>query len=155
MTITAWRIVKTSHVKNAFDGEGARLYGGRWNPPGVAVVYSAGSLSLAALEMLASLNSMRLLSLFTCIPVTIESRHIKQMPAVPDGWDAVPAGSVSRKTGAEWIQSSDFPVLEVPSVIIPSESNYLLNPAHTDFKHLKIGDPLDFTFDTRLLKKGE
>jgi RES domain-containing protein len=154
MTVTAWRIVTACHVQNAFDGEGARLYGGRWNPPGIAVVYTAGSLSLAALEMLAGLNSMQLLSLFTGIPVTIESRHIQSIPALPDGWDIIPAGSVSRKTGADWIQSADSPVLEVPSVIIPSEKNYLLNPAHPDFKHLKIGDPRDFTFDTRLLKKG-
>ena len=49
---TGWRIVKTKYAAQAFDGEGARLYGGRWNSPGLRMVYNSENVALAALEIL-------------------------------------------------------------------------------------------------------
>jgi len=54
--MTAWRIVPEQWAATAFDGEGARLHGGRWNSPGKPAVYLADTRALAALEVLVHLN---------------------------------------------------------------------------------------------------
>jgi len=119
----------------------------------VAIIYTASSLALAALEMLAGLPSINMLNFFKCIRVSIEEQYIQKLDSLPDGWNAIPAGSVSKKIGGDWAQKADFPVLEVPSVIIPFENNYLLNPNHPDFKYLQLGNPQEFTFDQRFSRK--
>ena len=63
--ITAWRLVKSRHARAAFDGEGARLYGGRWNSPGTRVAYASDSVALAALEVLAHLQSTAVLQAYS------------------------------------------------------------------------------------------
>src|SRR5262245_29579658 len=72
VTLTAWRIVKARHAANAFDGEGARLEGGRWNSPGTPTVYTSQSAALAALELLVHLGRGSILSAYTLIPCTFE-----------------------------------------------------------------------------------
>lgn len=154
MKRVAWRIVKPKHADTAFDGEGARIFGGRWNSPGTAMVYTACSKSLAALEMLVHLPSYTLIELFVCIPVTFDSRLVLSLDrsSLPTGWQAEPAPSASRSLGDVWIRTNPSAVLEVPSAVIPSEVNYLLNPAHADFKKIEIGSPEHFQFDPRLRK---
>lgn len=154
MSLTAWRICKRKHLKHAFSGEGARLFGGRWNNPGVAVVYVAGSQSLAALEMLVHLNASDLLAKYVLIPVEIEETMIASMDPgrLPKNWRRDPAPPESKAVGDEWILSGSSVVLRVPSTLVPSESNFLLNPGREDFSLLKIGEPLGFEFDARLRK---
>ena len=72
MTFTAWRIIKRTHVRTAFNGSGARKYGGRWNSPGTSVVYTAQSQSLAALEILVHLDNPDLLQKYALIGVDID-----------------------------------------------------------------------------------
>jgi RES domain-containing protein len=69
VNLTAWRICKRKHYRHAFNGEGARFFGGRWNNPGTAIVYVAGSQALAALEMLAHFDAADLLSKYVLVPV--------------------------------------------------------------------------------------
>jgi RES domain-containing protein len=150
--ITAWRIVKRKQVRAAFTGEGARLYGGRWNSAGVAIVYTAESPSLAALEMVVHLDSSQLLDNYMLFEVRIGERLVSQvdLSQLPKNWRADPSPVDVREVGDTWARTGTSVVLQVPSVIIQSEHNFLINPRHPDFRKLVIGEPSPFRFDPRL-----
>ncbi len=150
---TCWRIVKSRHASTAFDAEGARLYGGRWNSPGTRMVYTSSTISLAVLEILVHLQETSLLSSYSLISASFDDAFVERLDhsVLPDGWRAYPAPSELQRIGDEWVRSQRSAVLEVPSVIVERESNYLLNPAHPDFSSVVIGEPEPFTFDVRLL----
>ena len=152
MSITAWRIVKQKNEKTAFSGEGARLYGGRWNSPGTTLVYTAQSQSLAALEMLAHLDSADLLGQYVFFDVTIEDSMVAVLDpsSLPKNWRAEPPPNKLRLLGDAWADAATSVALRVPSSIIPAESNYLLNPKHLDFAKLQIGKAVPFRYDARL-----
>jgi RES domain-containing protein len=152
---TAWRIVKRKFRNVAFTGEGARRYGGRWNSKGVAVVYAAQSQSLAALEMLAHLDSGDVLRYYVAIPVSFDLRPVVDIDVseLPKNWKSYPAPRSLRAIGDAWVSSGESPVLRVPSVLVPSESNFLLNPQHPEYANLLIGEPLPFSFDPRLFRR--
>jgi len=152
LSIVAWRIVKRRLARAAFDGEGARRYGGRWNSKGVAVVYLAQSQSLAALEIFVHLDSPQLLEHYVAIPVYIDSNMIVRIEAssLPKNWAAYPPPKSMRAIGDAWVAAATSAVLQVPSVIVPFEDNFLLNPHHPDFPKLQIGKPVSFKFDPRL-----
>ena len=153
-TRTAWRIVKAARVRDAFSGEGARRAGGRWNPPGAAVVYTAGSLALAALEVLVHLDGPQLLPSYRQIPVEFDQglcRYL-DLAALPPDWSDNPAPESTRRMGAEWITSQASLILAVPSAVVPDELVFLINPAHRDLPRLQIGKPASFRFDPRLIK---
>lgn len=147
-----WRIVREKYAATAFDGEGAYRYGGRWNSQGRRVVYTSATLSLAALEMLVHLQPPVVFR-FAAIPVEFDESLVENIDvqALPENWRAEPAGPASTSFGDKWIASGRSPVLSVPSVIIPAERNFLLNPLHGKFTRLRIGTPAPFAFDPRLL----
>jgi RES domain-containing protein len=149
---TAWRIVKEKHAANAFDGEGARLFGGRWNSQGTRVVYTSSALSLAALELLVHLNPPMPFR-YAAISVSFDDAMVHTIPAaeLPEDWMDQPPPQSSQAIGDLWVQQAHSAVLELPSVIIPTETNFLLNPAHPDFKNIQFGKPVPFSFDPRLL----
>lgn len=152
MTFTAWRITKRKRARDAFTGEGAREFGGRWNNPGTAMVYTAESQSLAALEMLVHLDSPELLQKYVLIGVEIDDELVTQldMSRLPRNWRDDPPPAQVRAIGDEWVVSGSSAVLRVPSALVPGENNFLLNPQHPDFAKLRIGKPLSFRFDPRL-----
>lgn len=165
MTITAWRIDKTIYaerdedingrsIPSSFSGTGARLYGGRWNSIGSSVVYTAGSQSLAILEILVHLQSEKALSLYSLIAISFEEEQVLNLHknSLPKGWDNFEANTGSKFLGDNWIKAKERPVLEVPSVIVPDEKNYLINPLHPDFNSLVIGTPVHYPLDPRLFK---
>lgn len=153
MNLTAWRIVKRKLAGRAFDGEGARRYGGRWNSKGVAVIYTAQSQSLAALEMLAHLDSAQLLQHYAVIPVRIHPSLVIRVDvsSLPKDWKVSPPPRRLAAIGDAWVWSQESPVLQAPSAVVPAESIFLLNPLHPHFKRLEIGKPARFQFDPRLL----
>jgi RES domain-containing protein len=148
----AWRIVKTRVAQQAFDGEGARLYGGRWNSVGVRMVYTAGSVSLAVLEILVHLESADVLPAYSLCAVRFDNAVVTSLERsrLPPTWRDSPSPPDLLVIGDAWIASGASAVLEVPSAVVESESNYLLNPAHPDFSALIIEPPQPFTFDPRL-----
>jgi RES domain-containing protein len=156
VNVVAWRIIQRKLMRVAFTGEGARRFGGRWNSPGSSVVYTAQSLALAALEMLVHVDSDELLQEYVAIPVTIVTQLVTQVDAsrLPSNWRAYPASKATRAIGDAWISEGPLPVLQVPSAVIPAESNFLLNPAHKDFEKLRIGTARRFRFDPRLADKS-
>lgn len=146
-----WRLCKRRHA--AFDGEGARRVGGRWNPRGTAVVYASESLSLAALEMLVhcdpALLPADLVAIGAEIPDSLRIDRIEE-GSLPRSWRRHPAPESLAALGADWLKSRESAVLSVPSAVVPRERNVLLNPAHPDFRKVKVGPPEAFSFDARL-----
>ncbi len=150
MKLQAWRIVKAKHAATAFSGEGSRLYGGRWNSIGVSLVYTSSTRALAALESLVHLNPPVTFT-YAAIPIEFDAALVEKFSVLPIGWMDSPAPPSTRTIGDLWAREARSAVLELPSVIIPGESNYLLNPAHPDFKKIVIGKAEPFSFDPRLL----
>jgi RES domain-containing protein len=149
---TAWRIVKTARLRAAFDGEGARLHGGRWNSPGTALVYTAESQALAALELLVHLQSSQLLLSYSAVPASFDAESVEVLDPgrLPRGWRRYPASPALQQLGDRWAAELRSAVLQVPSAVVPDERNFLLNPAHPDFKKIRIGPPAPFEYDARL-----
>ena len=145
-----WRICKRAHA--AFDGEGARKAGGRWNPRGVAVVYASETLSLAALELLVhadpELLPDDLVAIEADVPETVRVRRIED-DKLPRGWRRHPAPEVLTRIGADWVKDLETAILSVPSALVPREANFLLNPSHADFKKIRVGKPEPFDLDPR------
>lgn len=151
--IPAFRLCKTKFVGTAFSGEGARLNGGRWNSPGVSMVYASSSLSLATLEVLVHLeNPEAFARLFSWVEVGIPEGSIGLMEenGLPKGWCDAETNISSRSSGDAWVRSQRSAVLAVPSVVTPGEWNYLLNPTHPGFSKIKIGPVKAFQPDPRL-----
>jgi RES domain-containing protein len=152
--LSAFRIVKARHADTAFDGEGARVAGGRWNSPGLPVVYTAGSAALAALEILAHVGSTNLLTAYVLIACAFDRTIVLRLDRkrLPRDWRAYPARPELQLVGDAWLKDGTSAVLEVPNAIIPSESNFLLNPRHKDFGSIGLGAAEPFEFDLRLLR---
>lgn len=148
----AYRIVREKFSAAAFTGEGAALTGGRWNSRGIRMVYTSASASLAALETLVHLNPAMRFS-YQLFIIEFDETLLETMPPadLPPDWREQPPPPSTRQIGDAWIKSASSAVLEVPSIIIPGESNYLFNPSHPDFKSIRIGKPQPFSFDTRLI----
>ena len=147
----AWRIVKEKYAATAFNGEGASRTGGRWNSRGVWVVYTSASRSLAALETLVHLNPPVLFRYVT-LRMEFDDGLVEKADSdpLPVDWIEHPPPPSTKDMGDRWVAEGRSAVLELPSVIIPGESNYLLNPAHPDSRHFVIGKPERFAFDPRL-----
>ena len=153
--ISAWRLVKKKFRTSAFDGEGARRAGGRWNHQGNSVVYVSGSLALAALETFIHLGvagrSISHVAIQVQIPVSVAIESVADK-SLPSNWRKEPPPDSTKSLGTKWILEARTAVLRVPSVIVPIEWNYLLNPMHPDFKRFVVSLPQDFQFDPRLWK---
>jgi RES domain-containing protein len=149
VSLTAWRICKKVHSKTAFDGEGARQFGGRWNNPGTSLVYVAQSQSLAALEILVHLNSADLLANYVLIPVEIDLPLIEEVDPslLSKNWRLDPGPDELKSIGDEWARLGRSVALRVPSTLVPDESNFLLNPRHAGFLKVRVGKPIEFQFD--------
>jgi RES domain-containing protein len=154
--ITAWRIAKQTYQFTGSSGEGARIYGGRWNPIGIPVIYTAESLSLATLEIIVHLEREQLLyKRFVKIPVTFETSLVFPLSRkkLPKDWNSLPPSESTQKIGQKWIEQAKHAVLKIPSTVISEEHNLLINPAHPDFSAIEIGEPQRFEFDERLIEK--
>ena len=152
---TFFRLVKARYADQAFDGEGAKLSGGRWNSKGVAVVYAADSIALAALELLIHLQSHEILNSYRLYRIEIGNADLLSLDArdLPKDWRADPPPSSTAHVGDGWVSSNDSLALAVPSVVIPSQQNILINPTHSRFhRALQTVRPESFVFDPRLLK---
>lgn len=150
---SAWRIVKAKHAGAAFDGEGARVYGGRWNSRGAPLVYLAESRALALLEVLVHLHDASLLEHYVRFEVGYHGRLCTQLDRdeLPAGWNGWPAPVEAARVGDEWVAARRSVLLRVPSAIVPEEHLLLLNPAHPDVDKLVIGAPERLGVDARLL----
>lgn len=154
MIVTAWRIVKAKYVTQAFDGEGARLSGGRWNSKGRRMVYTSAHASLAILEVLVGLDDSGMLPAYSLASVDFDETLIERLDvaSLPPDWRQSPAPPELQRIGDLWLNSKSSAVLAVLSAVVDTEENYLINPQHPDFARLRINSPKPFEFDSRLVK---
>jgi RES domain-containing protein len=148
-----WRLCRSIHAADAFSGEGARRFGGRWNSRGTPMIYTSTSLSLAAIELFVHLDPTLapddLVAIAATLPDGEPARNITTADLAPD-WRSDEAGP--RALGDAWIQSRSTLALKVPSVPIPPEWNVLINPLHPRLGELKIDPPQPFVFDARMFR---
>ena len=155
--VVLWRIAVDAPGYTAEDltGRGAELTGGRWNRKGRPVLYTAGTAALACLETVVHLKSgglplNRFLVKLSVPPQAWAARQTLDAAALPVGWDAMPEGKVSLDLGDSWLAGSTSPLLEVPSVVVPEESNVLINPAHPLAKGITARKMRKWLYDPRL-----
>jgi RES domain-containing protein len=151
--LIVWRITRRRH--QALDGEGARLYGGRWNNEGRAVVYTSATLSLAALEYLVHTEPLLAPSDLVAIEIDIPEDgdagarvEPGQFPA--GDWREFPAPEWQAELGELWLGDGTFLWLAVPSVVVPREYNVLINPGHARMSDVRVVSTRPFAFDKRL-----
>jgi len=149
-----YRISKSEFAQD-LNGTGAALYGGRWNPKGFSMLYTASSISLAVLEYMAhNFHLIQSMELTLCIIKISEDIHIEQVNAadLPNEWNK-PMKSMrfTQGLGAEFLKAKRASALKVPSAIIPNEFNVLLNPNHLEHKKTKVHETINsFKLDERL-----
>ncbi len=138
--LDVWRLVSTRYATDAFSGQGASFFGGRWNEKGTRAVYCGSSLCTAVLET-AIHRAAGAPGKLSAVGAKL---HLSQPPTVlepkdlPADWARMPAPDSLRKLGTEWLKAGQNCVLALPSVVIPAERIYMLNPDHADFKTLTI-----------------
>jgi RES domain-containing protein len=152
----AWRLVKTRLAETAFDGRGAQRLGGRWNSPGLRVVYASEHLSLAALEVLVHAQDSAALRGYSAIAIEFDPRLAVDVSpdSLSGSWRAWPAPPALQAIGDDWIRSRRSAILRVPSTIVPVECNLLLNPEHPEFARIHIEEQTPFELDARLRGAG-
>jgi RES domain-containing protein len=153
--VLAHRLCRERHAASPLDGEGARLFGGRWNPKNVPMVYAASSIALAAFESFVHFSSSLLpldyvhVALEIPDDVAMETWTSADLPA---GWDDPIAPAALQELGREWTLAGRTAVLRLPSAVVSAEVNILINPRHVDATRIVARPPEPFRFDTRLIK---
>jgi len=152
-----WRICRARYAGEAFSGIGARRFGGRWNSPGIPMVYASSSLALAAIELFVHLEPNQqpddLVSIEASLPDGEPASRL-ELAALPAGWwtdDVAPL----RNLGDEWIRRGESLAIEVPSAALRMEWNVLVNPQHPAIVQLKIEPPQPFHFDARMFQQAQ
>jgi RES domain-containing protein len=154
LILTGWRLVPAAQAASAFNGEGARLYGGRWNSVGVPLVYASQHLSLAALEIRVHIEKTAMAMPYKCFAFHFDEILVQRFPKerLPKDWREQPAPPSLQSLGDAWVKRGESALLAVPSAVIASEINLLINPKHSAFAKIRIDKPTDFWFDQRLFR---
>src|ERR1043166_9207821 len=152
---SAWRLVLESEAATAFSGEGAWRYGGRWNSRNVRVIYASEHQSTAALEVFVHNKPFNPNETYKAFRLEWPDSLTEEFPAekLPANWRIDPPPIETREIGDRWVRERRSAVFELPSVISPDDTNFVLNPEHRDFKRIRIHPPIDYDFDPRLLNR--
>jgi RES domain-containing protein len=146
-----WRLAPSLYP--AFDGEGARRVGGRWNSPGLPAVYSSEHLSLAVLELLVHVDVASLPDNLVAYAVDLPDAAVERLDPAKLGadWTTHPVPGATREIGDRWLRQGGSLALVVPSAVIPEESNVLINPRHPGAEAaLVAASSRPFAFDPRI-----
>jgi RES domain-containing protein len=148
-----WRLTRKKYASEAFTGEGARRFGGRFNSSGTRAVYAAESLALALVETLAGLTDYADLYRYVFFRVELDKEHVEAVSSedLPKGWDARPPTGATRQVGNTWLSDRRSLALRVPSVVVPYSYNYVLNPKHPAFSELEVQGSEELPVDPRLV----
>jgi RES domain-containing protein len=149
------RITRRLHAAAPLDGEGARLFGSRWNHPGTPLASTSTALSLAALEYLVHVDPEDLpddlVQVKAIVPDAVVPLVLNRSK-LPAGWRAYPAADAVMNVGDAWLREATSLLLCVPSAVIPEETNVLVNPRHPDFPRIRVDGSEPFWFDSRVFK---
>ena len=150
-----FRLCRTEYADSAFNGFGARTYGGRWNSKGTSCVYLGESKSVCLLETVVHLHDASALDQFSMLSIEVPDDLILKFPeeALPENWQAYPPPQELADLGSEWIDSQSSLILLVPSVI-SGDYCALLNPNHPRCKEFtSLAQRETFRIDQRLVNK--
>jgi RES domain-containing protein len=131
------------------SGRGSSMYGGRWNPKGIPMLYTSATLSLAAMELAVNLPPGRIPNHYYAVEIRLPKQCITVASELPDQWNGYPYVPATQQIGRQFIKSDDL-VLKVPSAVINTEYNYLINPNHPEMAKVIIKNQRPFLFDSRL-----
>ena len=150
-----YRLTSGDHI-NDLSGTGSKLFGGRWNSPGMKAIYTTENISLAILEILVHVKKYKRPSDYHLLAISIPESikpFIINKEKLKKNWkdDAV----YTQFIGDEFLKAGQSMVLKVPSVIVEQENNFILNPAHSDSNKIKIVSKKLFEFDKRLYLTNE
>lgn len=147
-----FRITGEKHA-NDISGLGAAIYGGRWNKKGTPVLYTGENKEIALLETIVLIPPMLIPDLvILIIEIPDDSTKEIELTQLPKNWVNYPAPTILSEIAENWVQKEETIALKVPSCIIHSSHNFILNCNHPDYKRIKILDQQNFYFDTRLKK---
>lgn len=145
--------IADKRFSNDLSGKGAALYGGRWNPKNVPVLYLASSVSLATLEVLVRFHDFNIINDYQLVIVHIPDNLVREtiLPeTLTQNW--IQKIEETRALGFDWFSKRSSILLEIPSAVVPIDKNYLINPLHFEIDKVEIIDIVDFNFDNRLFK---
>jgi len=148
-----YRITQQEFAED-LSGNGAKLFGGRWNSEGFFALYTSSSRSLALLETLAHTPAKMLeVKIYHLITLAVPDNLVTQKVAVKNlqnGWDAPDTRPFTKKIGDAFLTEKKYLMMQVPSVMMPEEMNYVINPMHTDMKQVKLVNKRRIDFDKRV-----
>lgn len=148
-----YRITQQEFAED-LSGNGAKLFGGRWNSEGFFALYTSSSRSLALLETLAHTPAKMLeVKVYHLITLAVPDNLVTQKVAVKNlqnGWDAPDTRPFTKKIGDAFLTEKKYLMMQVPSVMMPEEMNYVINPMHTDMKQVKLVNKRRIDFDKRV-----
>lgn len=149
--ITGWRVVHRRYARTAFDGEGARRVGGRFNGKGTPMVYAADLLARAMLEVMVHVPGYRALHDRVAIAARFDEAlfDVFDEADLPAAWDATPSSRETQTIDDTWVASGRA---RVPSVVVAHAFNYLFNPDHPDFARITLEGVEALRIDPRLIK---
>lgn len=154
--VALWRIGSDTPETSAdaLTGQEAEQTGGRWSEKGTPLIYACTSIALACLESTAHLPegqapSNRFLVRIN-VPASVWRKRQRFDPVWYIGWDAMPPGQTSVRWGMRWVESGASALAAVPSVIVPEETNVLINPLHEDAGLIKARKLRRWNYDLRL-----
>lgn len=146
-----YRIAKSRYSAD-LSGEGARLFGGRWNHVGTPCLYSSESRALALLEFSVHLNLHDMPRHLRTAIIQIPDKNIYTLSPseLPANWMESPAPASTKDLGTKLLNTLDVLVIRVPSTIIPQEYNYLINPRHRDARQIQLISEEELVYDARI-----
>ena len=147
-----YRLLQAAYRDEPLSGQGAALYGGRWNPKGLSLLYTTGSPALSLLEVLVHINPQRIPDYYLVtidVPDSVRSYRVDELPT---GWRATGGAQPlpSQTFLLEWLREPNKLVVQVPSSIVPIMANCLINPRHPLFPACQVIDSAPFDIDKRL-----
>lgn len=150
--IRVYRIVREPYSRTPLDGEGSFQFGGRWSSQGTRIAYTAEHLSLAMIEYFVHIDAndppKDLVVVTADIPDSV-SRVVLEPHELPSNWRQVPATPGLANIGDSFAAERKSAILVLPSALVPSESNWLLNPLHAEFAEIELQTPEHFQYDAR------
>src|SRR5580765_154697 len=150
-----YRITQESY-SNDLSGDGSRIFGGRWNSEGRYALYTSANRSLALLETLAHIpaklfRNKKYILVTVFLPDKASLKFIEEKD-LPNNWDALDIQHVTQKIGDNFLEEQKGLLLRVPSVLMPEEFNYIINPLHPAMKQVKVIYQREIRFNDRLIK---
>lgn len=144
-----YRLTKEKY-KDSLSGKGAAIMGGRWNSPGVEIIYTASNRALAMSEVAVHVTFEMMPDNYWMMEVELPDDDYDRVTDLPERWNAFPYAEATRAVGDKFILKQDAVAIQVPSAVVQGEWNILINPNHKNFNQVKIVRAEPFSLDRRL-----